>query len=132
MSRKRDVDWSNWKGHVDVPEHPLSRPLGKAKTGAEAVSEALSTGHLPVIQDAPKQPTDEQMFGSGVVTEEMVKAAEENYKSVFKKHFEGFKAPVDHLNKSKIDERKWAPGKSFNSLLTPQEIAERNRYVDKE
>lgn len=133
MARQRDIDWSNWKGHVERIEHPLSKPLDpKLKKGADVVHEALSTGNLPVLLDAPPQPTNEQLFGGGVVTEEMVKVADEKWNNVFNKHFSGFKQSIDHLNKAKVDIQ-WGYGKSFNSLLkeklSDKEIAERNMTI---
>lgn len=130
MARQRDVDWSDWKGHVEQPVHPLSQPLNKnAKTGFDSINMGFNELAQSILRDRPPQPTDEQMFGHLVVTEEMEKAFKKKWENVFNKHFNGFKQPVDHLNKCKI-EAKWEYGKSFNSLLKEQlsskEIAERN------
>ncbi len=130
MARKMDVDWSDWKGHVEQPVHPLSRPLSKGiKTGADSAKEALTTGNLPVIADAPPQPTNEQLFGHLVVTEEMAKKAEHKWNNRFNEHFAALNQPIDHLNKSKLDDKKWGLGKSFNSMLTKEELAKRNSEV---
>ena len=116
MARKMDVDWSDWDGKCKMPPaHPLSKPLSKSvKNGADAINSTFADMAASIIRDAPKQPTDEQMFGHLVVSESMAKAAEEKWNSTFDTL--SFKGPVDHLNKSPID-GEWGVGKSFNQLL---------------
>lgn len=132
MARQRDVDWSDWKGYAEQPEHRLSRPLDPSlKKGADVVREALSTGHLPETFGKPKpQPTNKELFGHLEVTEEMAKKAEEKWLNTFKTL--AFRGKVDHLNKPNVDV-KWGYGKSYNQLLKEQisekEMAERNTFV---
>jgi hypothetical protein len=105
------------------------KPLVK---GIDAAKEALTTGNLPVLGSTPSQPTDEQVFGHLVKTEEQVAAEQENYENRMQKTVEALQKPVDHLNKSQV-EAEWSYGKSFNSLLketlSEKELAERNAYI---
>jgi hypothetical protein len=106
-------------------EQPLKR-------GIDVVKEALTTGHLPAINKAIPQPSDQQMFGHLVKTEAEIKAAQEHYENRMQKTVEALEKPIDHLNKSEIA-LSWGYGKSFNSLLkeklSDKEIAERNAAV---
>ena len=106
-------------------EEPLKR-------GIDVVKEALTTGHLPAINKAIPQPSDQQMFGHLVKTEAEIKAAQEHYENRMQKTVEALEKPIDHLNKSEIA-LSWGYGKSFNSLLkeklSDKEIAERNAAV---
>ena len=135
MARKMDVDWSDWDGKAKAPpEHPLSKPLsGKLIKGADVAREALATGNIPETFGKPApQPTNEQLFGGGVVSEEMIKKAEDEWNNKIQDTLTEARKPVDHLNKPKIDV-KWGYGKSFNQLLKGQlsdeEIAQRNMSV---
>jgi len=135
MARQRDVDWSDWNGKCSSPpEHPLSKPLdGRLRKGADVVKEALTTGNVPELFGKPKpQPTNEEMFGKFVVTEEMAKAAEKEWNSKIQDSLTEARKPIDHLNKPQV-EGKWGYGKSFNQMLKGQlsdeEIAKRNADV---
>lgn len=128
---KKWADWSNWNGKVDGAS---SEPLNKSfQKGAEVAKEALTTGNLPILRDAPPQPTNEQLFGHLVPTEETLKKNESDWDNRFKNHFDGLKQKIDHLNKSKVDDKKWGYGKSFNSLLkselSEEEMTARNMDV---
>lgn len=132
---KKFPDWSNWNGKVEQPVHPLAKALDKnIKTGADAVRDALTKGELPVMIDAPKQPTNEQMFGHLVVTQEQIKAQEKAWQDRVGDWFKNANKPVDKLNKSRsnIENREWAPGKSFNDMLTEEELKERASYIGHE
>lgn len=123
MSRKMDVDWSDWKGKAVEPEHPLSKAVPVGVTGAESVKEALTKGVLPVMLDAPKQPTKQEFeaaIAARLPSEEQIAKANDAWENRFKTHFNEFSKPIDHLNKSSVSNKKWADGKSFNSLLKDQ------------
>lgn len=72
-----------------------------------------------VLRDVPKQPTDEQLFGHLVPTEEQVEAAENAYNSCIS----GFYSQdnlndIDKLNKSDDTlDFEWGNGRSFNDCL---------------
>lgn len=100
-------------------------------TGADIAKIAMAqaeAGKLPEMNKAQPQPTNEQMFGGGVVTEEQAEAAKKDWDNTFNKHFSGFNVKIDHLNKSKV-EGSWGLGKSFNSMLSKEELAARNGHV---
>jgi hypothetical protein len=132
MARKQDIDWSDWKGSVQLTQHPLSAPINtNLKKGADVVNNFLSTCAQSILRDIPKQPTNERMFGHLVKTEAEIKAINKKWENSIHNHKELYK-PIDHLNKSKI-EATWGEGKSFNSLLKEQlskeELAQRNMCV---
>lgn len=99
------IDWSNTP--LIEPEHPLSRPLGKApgpilkkgevprKPTDEEISKAILSG-------APSQPTNEQLFGGGVVTEEEANKLKKGWNNSINDWYTDAKKPVENqdLNKS--------------------------------
>lgn len=122
MARERDINWSDWKGHVNNPQ--VDSPASELKKGIDAVKEALTTGNLPIIIDAPKQPSKaefEARIAAMLPSEEQIVAAETNWKDAFKKKLSTAFEPIDHLNKSEVATRTWGSGKSFNSMLTEEE-----------
>lgn len=105
---------------------------GGLRKGADVAKEALTTGHLPVLAGSHQQPTDQEMFGHLVRSEQEIEAMEKAWEQRFEKGFDKLKAPIDHLNKSPVAEKEWVAGKSFNSMLTEEERAERNMHIGKE
>lgn len=132
MTRQRDIDWSDWNGQVKQNEHPLSKSVNtNLKKGADVVKEFLTTCASSILQDIPKQPTNQEMFGHLVKTEAEIKAIEKKWQNSICNYQELYK-PIDHLNKSKITDE-WGQGKSFNSLLKEQlskeELTQRNMCI---
>lgn len=124
MARERDVDWSDWNGRAEEPEHPMSRPLDEGiKTGADAAAQALATGDIPVLVDAPKQPTDEQLFGHLEVTQEQADAAHKEWDTKISGFYKQDNLnDIDRLNGG--DDRldfEWEEGKSFEQCLREHE-----------
>lgn len=94
----------------EIPYKPTNEEIAKA-----------------VLYNVPKQPTDEELFGHLVVTEEMVKKAEEEWNNRSNNAFNAMKAPIT----SKQDQNhEWANGKSFNDSLTREELEARNMFTD--
>jgi len=103
MFKPGELDWSDlYSGKVGEPEHPLSKPVTAGPT--------LRKGEVPrrpsdeeirrvILSGAPPQPTDEQLFGGGVVTEEMAKARQDEWNSVFTKFFKSKHPPVEKSSK---------------------------------
>lgn len=99
MSKKEWCDWSDlYAGKVGEPEHPLSKPV--------TAGPVLRKGEIPrrptdaevrnaILKGAPRQPTDQELFGGGVVTEEMAKARQEEWNSQFTKFFRTQHEPVE-------------------------------------
>jgi len=123
--------WSDWDGKVKQVEHLLSKALNpKIKTGADSSREALTKGEIPSFNGVPRQPTDEEMFGHLVVTEEQEKKQQEAWENRMKDFFSSkSQQRIDHLNKSSVSEREWTSGKSFNDLLTEEEKKERALHI---
>lgn len=122
MAKPGELDWSDlMKGKVGEQEHPLSRPV---TTGP-----VLKKGEVPrrpsdwevrntILSGAPKQPTDQQLFGHLVPTEEQVRAAEEQWNGQFTRFFKskhptveknspndfGNRGPVNHNDRSQLTE----------------------------
>lgn len=131
MARQQDVDWSDWKGHIDSPT--TNTPSNQLKKGADVVKEALTTGKLPILIDAPKQPTKEEfeaIVAAMLPSKEKINELEANWKDAFNKRISEASKPIDHLNKSDIATREWGNGKSFNSILTEEEKSERAMCID--
>lgn len=126
MSRKMDVDWSDWKGSANAPEHSLSRPVDVGSKGAD-VAKDLNNLVKSIIEDGKKtQPTKEQFeaaIAARLPSEEQMKKAANDWENRFKNHFDLLSKPIDHLNKSTIDHKKWKNGKSFNDMLK-EELSE--------
>lgn len=118
---KEFLDWSDlMKGKVGE-EHPLSKPVTPGPT--------LMKGEIPrrpsdeeirkaVLSNAPKQPTDQQMFGRFEVTEEQAQKAQEDWNSQFTRFFRskhesveksspndfGNRGPIDFKDRSQMTE----------------------------
>lgn len=107
------------------PANTVKQPF---KKGADVSAEALK-GIVPTSKEAPKQPSNEDLFGHLVVTEEMAKKAEEDWEDAIARNYREVVKPVDKLNKSAVDDRVWEPGKSFNSMLTAEEVRQRNKHL---
>lgn len=133
MAKPGELDWSDLHaGKVGEPEHPLSKPV---TTGP-----VLRKGEVPrrptdaeiravIMSGAPRQPTDEELFGGGVVTEEMAKARQEEWNSQFTKFFRTKHPPVE-----KSHPQEWGSRGPVNqrdeSQLTEEEQRIRQIPVD--
>jgi hypothetical protein len=96
-------------------------------TATQAIQQIMQN-KLPEMNKGLKlQPTNEELFGHLVITEEEAKKQEEVWRNRFASL--SFKKPIDTLNKCQISDRKWEQGKSFNSMLTEEELLERNRHT---
>lgn len=111
--------------------HPLAKDfecdggtkLKKGEVPHKPTNEEITTA---ILKNAPKQPTDEEMFGHLVPTEDQIKKAEEQWEDVFKNHFNQLKEPLEKQDSK--DNIEWGNGKSFNSTLSPKELKARNSY----
>lgn len=96
---KEFINWSGFMaGERGEPEDPRSRPVTPGPV--------LKKGEVPrrpsdweirktILSGAPKQPTDQQLFGHLVPTEEQVKAAEEQWNGQFTRFFKTKHEPVE-------------------------------------
>ena len=90
----------------EVPYRPSNEEIAKA-----------------VLHNAPKQPTDVELFGGGVITEEQAKKAEEEWNNKLNKTL-----TMPNIGKP-LEKEEWGMCKSFNSSLTPEELAKRNIFT---
>ena len=81
-----------------------------------------------IINDTPRQPTDEQMFGHLVVSEEQVQKAEQAWNGVFNKFYDSSAEPLE--KQDSIDNLEWGNGKSFNDSIEEEELQKRNMHVE--
>ena len=71
-----------------------------------------------ILDGAPKQPTNEQMFGHLVQTEEQIQKAKTEWENRIS---DGYKAAVKPINVNHT-EHEWGTGKSFREQLTEEEL----------
>ena len=130
MPKAGELDWSYLEehGHVERPEHPLSKPLKKTSTGKEAINDQFDGLATSIIADTPPQPTDEQLFGHLVPTEEEVKKAEYEYENRIRLGYEEALKPIDPEH----DKREWGVCKSFKDSLTEEELKQYNNEERKQ
>lgn len=119
---KEFVDWTSFMaGERGEPEDPRSRPV--------TVGPVLQKGEIPrrpsdleirntVLAGAPRQPTDQEMFGRYEVTEAQAKAAQEQWNGQFTRFFKtkhepieksspndfGNRGPINHNDRSQLTE----------------------------
>ncbi len=105
---------------------PLNKAKPRIKQNEEPYRPTDEEITSAVMYNAPKQPTDEQLFGHLVVSEEQLKKAEDDWHNTLQNFYSAANAPV--LKKNDNEEEEWASGKSFNSTLTEEERLERNMY----
>ncbi len=96
---KEFVDWTSFMaGERGEPEDPRSRPV--------TVGPVLQKGEVPrrpsdweirktVLSGAPKQPTDQEMFGRFEVTEEQAQVAQKQWNEQFTRFFKTRHEPVE-------------------------------------
>lgn len=143
MSKEKTwCDWSDLfeptelKKSDDYKHNPtalfVNNPQGIAPKGDAAPR--LAKGEVPkkpsneeiakaILHNAPKQPTDEEMFGGGVVSEEEATKRQQEWENRLQKSL-----TMPSVG-TPLDEEEWGNCKSFNSTLTPEEIAQRNMFT---
>jgi hypothetical protein len=122
---KQFLDWSDlMAGKVGEPEHPLSRPITPGPT--------LRKGEVPrrpsdaeirecIMKGAPKQPTDQEMFGRFEVTEEQAKAAQEQWEGTFTRFFKTNHPPIESQDPNKTWGNRGPVNFNDRSQLTEEE-----------
>lgn len=142
MSKKLgELDWSELKKSDEEYNHKptalwAADKHGGGKEGVDPLNKAekrLKDGEVPykptdeeianaVMYNAPKQPTDAEMFGHLVVTEDMIKAAEDEWAGKMNKS-------LTHVDIGDTEEE-WGNGESFNKSLSREELEKRNMFTD--
>ena len=125
MPKAGDLNWEHLykTGQVEQQEHPLSKPIS-SKKGSDIVSD-LSCLIKSIKEDSPKQPTDEQLFGHLVVTEEELEKRQKKWENTILNWFKEVNEPIEKINKND-----WQPsGESFLKSLSEEEL---KKYLQEE
>lgn len=97
---KQFCDWTDlYKGNVGQPEDPLSKSV-ESGTGADILNKQFSQ-LAKNTQEAAPQPTDEQLFGHLVVSEEEMKKRESDWENVINNWHREAAKPVEKQDLSK-------------------------------
>lgn len=107
MTKAGELDWSEL--------FKAKKPLKKSKN--DNIAEAI-------LKNAPKQPTNKQLFGHLVPTEEEVKKAEKDWHNKINNSL-----AIPNIGKLVEDEEEWANGKSFNDTLSREDVLKRNMFT---
>jgi hypothetical protein len=92
----------------------------EAKKLFEALAKAIVSG-------APKQPTNEELFGHLVVSEESLQKAEDDWNNKINDFYTEAAKPLEKQDsRENLD---WGNGKSFNDSLSPEELEERKNHI---
>lgn len=123
-------EWNDWtdfmKGDVGQPADSRSQPVTPGtvlKKGEIPVPPSDAEVRNYILKGAPKQPTDEQMFGGGVVTDEMVKSAKEEWETRFTRFF---KTQHEKLEKNQAPE--WGKRGPVNQN-DPSQLTEEEKHI---
>ncbi len=127
----KDKKWNDWsdlmKGNVGQPAHPLHKPIEAREPLNKTPRPPMPSDaeiRAAILKDAPKQATDQQLFGHLVPSEEQVNKAERDWKERFNDHFNQIRKPVeDPLSK---DNREWGTRGSIYKDMTEEERTKRN------
>jgi hypothetical protein len=77
----------------------------------------------------PQQPTNEQLFGHLVKSEEQIQKEEEMYKSRLDFYNDWAAGRIKTSGEKPEDNEAWGSGTSFNSTLSPEELKKRNTHT---
>lgn len=120
---KEWIDWSDlMQGKVGEPEAPQSRPVeGRGPIDQMERPPMPSDEEIrqAILAGAPKQPTDEQLFGHLVVPKEVAEAAEKKWDNTFNSFYEQVKQPVE----SQHPDKEWGcRGPISKETMTEEEM----------
>ena len=102
--------------------------LGKGDDVANKQLEKVLTGKGVMSQPRKLQPTDKELFGQFVVTEEQVAAAENKWNNTFQ-FYNDWNTTKRTEPLAKTEAVGWGDGKSFLDTLTEEERNERKGSV---
>lgn len=112
--------WVNSPECGIAPKGDAKPRLAKGEIPRRPSNEEIAKAILP---KKSSQPTDQEMFGHLVVTEEQAKKAEIEWETKLQKSL-----TMPSIG-TPLDEEEWGNCKSFNSTLSPEELAQRNMYT---
>jgi len=105
---------------------PLNKSEKRIKEGETPYRPTDKEITAAIMHNAPKQPTDEEMFGHLVVSEEQVAKAKADWYNKLQGFYDAAMKPVIPEEEQELE---WGSGKSFNSTLSDQERLKRNMYT---
>ncbi len=103
---------------------PLNKSEKRIKEGEEPYRPSNDEIAAAILHGVQRQPTDEEMFGHLVVTEEMEKKAKEEWEGQMNKALTHPKITPEEL-----EDVDWGSGQSFNSTLSDEERLKRNMHT---
>ena len=151
MAKAGELDWSELTKSEKKETHihkPSALWINNATLGVAPKGDAkplLAKGEVPVPptdeeiraeimrgMDAPglRQPTDAEMFGALVVSQEAIDEAEKSFETKIADFYAMANKPL--TGKTQEDDEAWASGKSFNSQISKEELAKRNMFTGDE
>jgi len=104
----------------------------KLKKGIDAIEDQFSNIGFQTKIDGngnKLQPSDKELFGHLVVSEEELQKREDHWNNTFNRHLSGINKPIDELNKNDKLDFNWEDGKSFNDYLSEKEVDKRNKSI---
>jgi hypothetical protein len=124
---KKFVDWSDWKPGQGQPEDPASQPLAKTGKGKDVIVDQVRKilSGSDKIDNPGKQPTNEQLFGHLVVSQEQLEKQEKAWENKINDWFTQVAKPVE--KKQPTD---WGRGPIHKEQLTEEEERIRAIPVD--
>lgn len=135
MPKAGELDWSELykTGKSLEPEHPVSRPVKAGQTGKEHVDEVGKDLIKSILdgfkEDGVRQPTDQELFGHLVKTEEEI----EDMKAAAKKKWDNALKAYDDWQPARLvkshnfDPESWGTGKPILSEEEREEHRKANR-----
>jgi hypothetical protein len=144
MAKAGELDWSELKKNDDYKHTviPLWVNNPDGITQKDDAKPLLKNNQIPDKQtdeeiravimsgmDRPglRQPTDEELFGAGVVSQEQVDRAEAEFNNKIANFFT--EASKSLTGQTEVPDEEWGCGKSFNSTLSKSQLIERNKYT---
>lgn len=119
---KQGVDPLNKAKPVNAPgEVPI-------KPSNEEIAEFILKGKDVNGGGPIGQPTDEQMFGHLVTTEEQLHKAKEDWDNKLNGFYEAAQSPIIPKEEEQLE---WGDGASFNESLSDEERLKRNMFTSK-
>lgn len=130
-------DWSELKKNDEKPHKPTALWVNSPECGVAPkgpASPRLAKGEIPrrpsneeiaraILPQKSSQPSNLEMFGHLVPTEEQIKKAESEWENKLQKSL-----TMPSIGKP-LEEEEWGTGK-FNSTLTKEELEKRNMFTD--
>lgn len=140
MAKAGELSWDELKKSDEKPHKPTALWVNDPSVGIAPKGDAfprLAKGEIPrrpsneeiakaILPSKSSQPTDKELFGHLVPTEEQLKKAEFEWENKFNNHFAGLNTKLPTL----VEDEEWGTCKSFNSTLSPEELVKRNTYVN--